>query len=95
VTEAESLAIILCNDICAQMLSRLRRAVQQVIDELGHKKDLLESILKEKLQEIDARRRELDSLECKAVEVESFAGPSFGQAEESSLSYSKPRDLFY
>ena len=50
------------------MLSRLRRDVQQVIDELGRNKDLLESVLKEKLQEIDARRRELDSLECKAVE---------------------------
>jgi hypothetical protein len=68
VTEAESLATVLRNDICAQILSRLRRAVQQVIDELGRNKDLLESILKEKLQEIDARRRELDSLECKAVE---------------------------
>jgi hypothetical protein len=51
------------------MLSRLRREAQQVIDELGRNKDLLESRLKEKLQEIDARRRELDSLECKAVEV--------------------------
>jgi len=68
VTEAESLAIILYNDMCAQMLSRLRRALQQVIDELGRNKDLLEAVLKEKLQEIDARRRELDSLECKAVE---------------------------
>lgn len=50
------------------MLSRLRREAQQFIDELGRNKDLLESILKEKLREIDAQRRELDSLECKAVE---------------------------
>lgn len=68
VMEAGSLAIVLRNDICVQILSRLRRAVQQVIDELRRNKDLLESILKEKLREIDARRRELDSLECEAVE---------------------------
>ena len=66
--EAESLANILHNNICARMLSRLRWEAQQVIDELGRNKNLLESILKEKLQEIDARRRELDSLEGKAVE---------------------------
>jgi len=58
-TEAESLANILHNNICARMLSRLRLEAQQVIDELGRNKDL---------QEIDARSRELDSLECKAVE---------------------------
>jgi hypothetical protein len=68
IMEAESLANILHNNICARMLSRLRRDAQQVIDELGRNKDLLESILKEKLQEIDARRRELDSLELKTVE---------------------------
>lgn len=68
ITESESLANILHNHTCAHMLSRLRREVQQAIEELGRNKDLLESILKEKLQEIDARRRELDSLECKAVE---------------------------
>jgi hypothetical protein len=50
------------------MLSRIRREVQQIIDELGHNKDLLESILKDKLQEIDARRHELDNLKHKAVE---------------------------
>lgn len=68
VTEAEFLAVILRNDSCTQTLSRLRRAVQQVIDELGRNKDLLESILKGKLQEIDTRRRELDRLESRAVE---------------------------
>ncbi|KAG9228717.1 hypothetical protein BJ875DRAFT_489597 [Amylocarpus encephaloides] len=68
ITEAESLATLLHNYTCARMLSRLRREAQQVIDDLGRNKDLLESILKEKLQEIDARRRELDSLECNAVE---------------------------
>jgi len=66
--EAESLANILHNNICARMLSRLRREAQQVVDELGRNKDLLESILTEKLQEIDVRRRELDSLERRAVE---------------------------
>lgn len=68
IIEAESLANILHNNTCAQTLSRLRREAKQVIDELGRNKDLLESMLQEKLQEIDARRRELDSLECKAVE---------------------------
>ena len=67
-TEAESLANILHNDTCARTLSRIRREAKQVIDELGRNKDLLESLLNEKLQEIDAQRRELDRLECKAVE---------------------------
>ncbi|KAE9381226.1 hypothetical protein N431DRAFT_551376 [Stipitochalara longipes BDJ] len=66
--DAETLANILHNNICARTLSRLRRETQQVIDELGRNKDLLESKLKEKLQEIDARRRELDGLAYKAVE---------------------------
>lgn len=68
IMEAEFLTNILHNNTCARTLSRLRREAQQVIDELGSNKDLLESILKEKLQEIDAQRRELDRLECKAVE---------------------------
>ncbi|KAL3418769.1 ubiquinol-cytochrome-c reductase cytochrome c1 [Phlyctema vagabunda] len=67
-TEAEALANMLYDNTCARMLSRLRREAKQVIDELGRNKDLLKSILKEKLQEVDARRRELDRLECKAVE---------------------------
>jgi hypothetical protein len=67
-TDAESLANILHNNTCARMLSRPRRDTQQVIDELGRNTGLLESILKEELQEVEARRRELDSLEYKAVE---------------------------
>lgn len=86
--EAESLANILHNNICARMLSRLRWEAQQVIDKLGRNKDLLESILKEKLQEIDARRRGLDSLERKAVEemlredkeCQTLASANLGQA---------------
>ncbi|RDL30367.1 Uncharacterized protein BP5553_10245 [Venustampulla echinocandica] len=66
--EAEFLADILHDNICARTLSCLRREVQQVVDELGRNKDLLESRLTEKLQDIDTRRRELDSLERKAVE---------------------------
>ncbi|KAH7393723.1 hypothetical protein BKA64DRAFT_626071 [Cadophora sp. MPI-SDFR-AT-0126] len=68
IAEAESLAIILDNNTCARLLSRLRQEAQQVIDDLGRNKDLLESMLKKKLQEIDAQRRELDRVECQLVE---------------------------
>jgi len=68
ITDSESLANILHKNTCTQVLSRIRREVQQIIDELGHNKDLLESILKDKLQEIDARRHELDNIKQKAVE---------------------------
>ncbi|PVH69905.1 hypothetical protein DL98DRAFT_438000 [Cadophora sp. DSE1049] len=68
IAEAESLAIILDNNTCARLLSRLRQEAQQVIDDLGRNKDLLESMLKKKLQEIDTQRRELDRLECELVE---------------------------
>ena len=87
ITDAEALANILHNNTCERALSRLRREAKQVIDELGRNKDLLESMLKEKLQEIDARRRELDNLECKAVEdmlredmeYQALASASLGQ----------------
>ncbi|CZT06979.1 uncharacterized protein RAG0_12548 [Rhynchosporium agropyri] len=68
IAEAESFAVILDNDTCSRMLSRLRQEAQHVIDDLGRNKDLLESMLKKKFQEIDAQRRELDRLECKVVE---------------------------
>jgi len=63
IIEAESLANILHNNTCAQKLSRLGREAKHVIDERGRNKDLLESMLQEKLQEIDARRCELRALE--------------------------------
>ena len=65
--EAECLAKILSDNDCIRILSRLRREAQQVIDELGRNEDFLESMLTEKLQEIDSRKRELDNLERKAV----------------------------
>lgn len=68
ITEAKSFAIILDNETCVRLLSRLRQESQQLIDDLGRNKDLLESELKRKLQDIDAQRRELDRLECKLVE---------------------------
>jgi hypothetical protein len=66
--EAESLANLLHNNTATQTLSRLRREAQHVVDDIGRNKDLLESTVKEKLQEIEARRCELDSLECSVVE---------------------------
>ena len=68
IAEAESFAFILDNNTCVRMLSCLRQGSQQVIDDLGRSKDLLESLLKKKLQDIDAQRRELDRLERKLVE---------------------------
>ena len=68
IAEAESFAFILDNNTCVRMLSCLRQGSQQVIDDLGRSKDLLESLLKKKLQGIDAQRRELDRLEFKLVE---------------------------
>jgi len=68
IAEAESFAFILDNNTCVRMLSCLRQESQQVIDDLGRSKDLLESLLKKKLQDIDVQRRELDRLECKLVE---------------------------
>ena len=95
--EAESLANILSNNNCAHILSRLRREAQQLIDDLGRNKDLLESILTEKLQEINARRVELDSLKRKAVEeivredkeYQTHAGANLEQA------ISKPETIQY
>jgi GTP cyclohydrolase FolE2 len=95
--EAESLANILHDNVSARMLSCLRREAQQIIDELGRNKDLLESILKEKLQEIDSRRRELDSLERKAVEemlrgdkeYQTIANANFEQAISTSKTLQK------
>ncbi|KAH6717626.1 hypothetical protein BKA61DRAFT_571715 [Leptodontidium sp. MPI-SDFR-AT-0119] len=54
-------------DLIARLRHTAVHRVRHVIDDLRNK-DLLESILKEKAQEINAQRRELDNLECKAAE---------------------------
>ena len=68
ICDGECLASLLGNSICVEKLSRLRREAQKAVDEVGRNKDLLESKLMERLQEIDAQRSELDRLESQAVE---------------------------
>jgi hypothetical protein len=86
--EAELLANLLQDSICARKMACLRFEVQQLVDEMGRNKDLLEAVLKERVAEIDARRRELDALERKAIadmfredeEYQALASSNFEQA---------------
>jgi hypothetical protein len=66
--DAETLAQLLQNDNYARRLTGLRRDTQLIIGELKRNKDLLESRLKSKLQNIADQRAELDRLEHLAVE---------------------------
>jgi len=85
--DAESLAYLLSDPFPAQRICSLRRETQQLIEELGRHKDLLETVLRDKLQEIDRRRRELDKLEQDAVEemlkadreYQTFVSLNFGE----------------
>lgn len=84
--DAESLAYLLTEPQPAQQICSLRRETQQLIEELGRHKDLLETVLRDKMHDIDRRRRELDKLEQDAVEemfkadreYQTFVSLSFG-----------------
>ncbi|KAF1923568.1 uncharacterized protein M421DRAFT_46247, partial [Didymella exigua CBS 183.55] len=67
--DAEALATLLGDDICARQLSRLRRETHSVVEEFGRNKDLLEVRYMDKRKEIVARRAELDRIETAAWEA--------------------------
>ncbi|KAI9705168.1 MAG: hypothetical protein M1820_005315 [Bogoriella megaspora] len=89
---AEQLAMLLGDEVKAQALARLRREARPIIDELEHNKDLLESKLAEKLEDIASQRVELDRLERGIIEeileedkdYQNFAGASLEKAMEDS-----------
>jgi hypothetical protein len=68
-TDAETLAALLCDENCARQLSRLRRETHSVVEEFGRNKDLLEVRYMDKRKEIAARRAELDRIEIAAWEA--------------------------
>lgn len=68
-TDAETLAALLCDESCARQLARLRRETHSVVEEFGRNKDLLEVRYMEKCKEIAARRAELDRIEMAAWEA--------------------------
>jgi len=66
--DAEQLAVLLNDTVCAQKVSRLRRETGSIVEELGRNKDLLKSKLADQLIDIASRRAELDRLEREAIE---------------------------
>lgn len=67
-SDAELLANLLRDDVCASRLSGIRREVSLSADELKRNKDVLELKLVDTLKKLAARRLALDRTEAAAVE---------------------------
>ncbi|ETN45756.1 uncharacterized protein HMPREF1541_09589 [Cyphellophora europaea CBS 101466] len=67
-SDAELLANLLHDDVCANHLSRIRREVSLAVDELKLNKDVLESKVAETLKKLAAQRLAIVHAEAAAVE---------------------------
>ena len=66
--DADALLKILQDDVRMEILAQLRRELSYTVDELHRQKDLLESRLASRLDDIAAQREKLDKLERAAVQ---------------------------
>lgn len=66
--DAEQLAVLFDDNVCAQTVSRLRRETSSIVKKLGRNKDLLKSKLADQLKDIAYCRTELNRLEREAIE---------------------------
>lgn len=68
-TNAEALATLLDDSVCARKLTRLREETRSVTEEFGRNENLFEMQCLDKRKEITARRAELDRIETAAWEA--------------------------
>ncbi|OIW30059.1 hypothetical protein CONLIGDRAFT_562822, partial [Coniochaeta ligniaria NRRL 30616] len=88
--DAESLAMLLNNEECLNLLTKLRQSTQSAIEELERNKHVLRSKLEDTLKRVAAQRAEFDRLQNAAVtemvkedgEYQAFAGTNLEQAIE-------------